>query len=96
MVSGNAFAVSETQVVSQKQSNVTQKTGKQQFFEEISVVEISYQQAEEFSNPLIAFYTSVDTQAFYNNTPTCICTFLPPRDVKKQLEQQVFPFHFFW
>lgn len=96
LVSGNAFAVSEKEPLSKKESNIIQKTSDKHFFEEVSVVEIPFQHAEEFAHPFLLFFTGVDTYKFYKHTPLLSHTFLPKRDVKKQLDQYIFPFHFFW
>ena len=97
-MSGNAFAVSQTQLTSatKKEASYTNASSKQQFFEEVSEVTISSQQTEEPNYPFLLFYEGVDNYTIAQQLPSFSVASVPHRDVKKQLTQHLFPFHFFW
>jgi len=98
LVSGNLFAASQAQLPSttQKDANYSDASSKQQFFEEVSEVSISFQQTEEPTYPFFLFYQTVENYSVTQQVAGVTIASIPQRDVRKQLEQQLFPFHFFW
>ncbi|PVW15101.1 hypothetical protein [Marixanthomonas spongiae] len=101
LVSGQTFAAPNTQVATNSTNSTSysvENSSKQQFFEEVAEITVSYEQTDEPVYPLPLFYTKAaanDAVAYYIPSVTA-ATSLHFRDVKKQLEQQLFPFHFFW
>lgn len=98
LVSGHAFAASQAQITSttKKDASYSDASSKQQFFEEVSEVSISFQQTEEPNYPFLLFYQTVENYSVTQQVAEVSIASIPQRDVRKQLEQQLFPFHFFW
>lgn len=98
LVSGHAFAISQTQLPSttKKDASYSDASSKQQFFEEVSEVTISFQQTEEPTYSFFLSYQTVENFSVTQEISSVTIASLPQRDVRKQLEQQLFPFHFFW
>ena len=99
LISGNAFAVSNVS----NESSTSQETrfsadsfSKQLYFHEISVIEVSYQQTDEPINPFVLFYQPLElTEATNYNTSNTL-DYYPQRNLKKRIQEQLYPFHFFW
>ncbi len=98
LVSGHAFAASQAQLTSttKKDASYSDTSSKQQFFEEVSEITISFQQTEKPTYPFFLFYQTVENYSVTQQASEVVVASLPQRDVRKQLAQQLFPFHFFW
>lgn len=99
LISGNAFAVSSashTSLVSKETRFSADSFSKQLYFHEVSVIEVSYQQTDEPVNPFILFYQPLELTEATNYKTSNTLNYFPQRNLKKRIQEQLYPFHFFW